>query len=444
MLAAADAAAVAAAAGLVGGLGGASFGATFWTLAALPLWLLLAKLHGLYDRDHRSLRHLTVDELASLLTWSTVSTAAAMALLALTPAGAVSAGAAVGLCLSVFVLATGLRAVARLLWRRSTPPAAALLVGDGPLERATRRKLELFGDIHVDVVGRIDSRALVRSPGDATFEASVAAACGDALPDRIVVCSHDVNEALLADVMRFCKRQRVKLSVVPPLRGMFGTAVRLAHVAELPFVEYHTWDRSASTVTLKRCFDVIVAAVTLVITSPLFVFAALAIRLESGGPVFYVQRRAGLNGRPFSMIKFRTMVSDADERLADLVALDDLPEPLFKPRRDPRVTRVGRILRRWSIDELPQLLNVLRGQMSLVGPRPEDLRLVERYPPEHLFRLDATPGMTGPMQVFGRGDLTFEERLAIEREYIENASLGRDLQILLHTLPTVLSGRGAF
>jgi lipopolysaccharide/colanic/teichoic acid biosynthesis glycosyltransferase len=144
------------------------------------------------------------------------------------------------------------------------------------------------------------------------------------------------------------------------------------------------------------------------------------------------------------MLKFRTMVDGAHARLGEIVQIDSLPDPMFKVRDDPRVTRVGRVLRRWSLDELPQLVNVLRGEMSLVGPRPEQLELVERYREEHRFRLQARPGMTGPMQVFGRGDLEFEERLAVEREYIENLSLGRDIRILLMTLPAVLSGKGAF
>jgi lipopolysaccharide/colanic/teichoic acid biosynthesis glycosyltransferase len=144
------------------------------------------------------------------------------------------------------------------------------------------------------------------------------------------------------------------------------------------------------------------------------------------------------------MLKCRTMVDGAHARLAEVVQIDSLPQPMFKVRDDPRITRVGRILRRWSLDELPQLVNVLRGDMSLVGPRPEQLELVERYGEEHLFRLQARPGMTGPMQVFGRGDLEFDERLAVEREYIENLSLGRDIRILLMTLPAVLSGKGAF
>ena len=439
MLAGADAVAVVAAVGLAQ-LGPLSLAHAFWSLLLLPLWVVLAKLHGLYDRDHRTLRHLTVDELGSLLTWSTVSIAVATPLLALTPAGTPGALAAIALWFGVFVLAATLRGCARAVWRAMTPPARVLLLGGGPLEQATRRKLKLFDDIHVTVAGRLSTDAVAGG----RLDQMIAAACAGALPDRVIVCSHDVSEDLLADLMRFCKRRRVKLSVVPPLRGMFGTAVRLGHVADLPLVEYHTWDPSASTLTLKRCFDVVGSALILLVTAPLFAIAAIAIRLDGGGPVLYRPQRAGLGGRPFRMIKFRTMVCDADERVADLGALDALPEPMFKPRRDPRTTRVGRILRRWSIDELPQLVNVLRGQMSLVGPRPEDLRLVERYRPEHRFRLDATPGMTGPMQVFGRGDLTFDERLAIEREYIENVSLGRDLQILLHTIPTVWSGRGAF
>jgi lipopolysaccharide/colanic/teichoic acid biosynthesis glycosyltransferase len=144
------------------------------------------------------------------------------------------------------------------------------------------------------------------------------------------------------------------------------------------------------------------------------------------------------------MLKFRTMVEGAHERLADVVEVETLPSPMFKLRDDPRITRVGRLLRRWSLDELPQLVNVLRGDMSLVGPRPEAVEMVERYRPEHRFRLEARPGMTGPMQVFGRGNLSFDERLAVEREYIENLSFGRDARILLMTIPAVLSGRGAF
>jgi lipopolysaccharide/colanic/teichoic acid biosynthesis glycosyltransferase len=144
------------------------------------------------------------------------------------------------------------------------------------------------------------------------------------------------------------------------------------------------------------------------------------------------------------MYKFRTMRIDAEERLEDVVSLEELEDPMFKIRDDPRVTRVGRVLRRLSIDEVPQLFNVLVGEMSIVGPRPEQVEIVERYSPEDRFRLTVKPGVTGPMQVFGRGELTFAERLAVELEYIENRSLTRDLRIVLHTVPAVVRGTGAF
>jgi lipopolysaccharide/colanic/teichoic acid biosynthesis glycosyltransferase len=209
-------------------------------------------------------------------------------------------------------------------------------------------------------------------------------------------------------------------------------------------LEYSTWDVSRSTMALKRALDVTLSATAIVLLSPVFAVIAAAIRLSSPGPAVFQQERAGLYGKPFRMRKFRTMVSDAEERLHEVVELESLAEPVFKLRDDPRVTRVGRVLRRTSLDELPQLLNVLRGDMSLVGPRPEQLDLVERYTDEQRIRLAVKPGITGPMQVHGRGELSLSERLAVEREYIENLSLGRDLRILALTLGTVVSGRGAF
>jgi lipopolysaccharide/colanic/teichoic acid biosynthesis glycosyltransferase len=144
------------------------------------------------------------------------------------------------------------------------------------------------------------------------------------------------------------------------------------------------------------------------------------------------------------MLKFRTMVPEAESLLPSLVEIDRLREPMFKLAGDPRVTRIGRLLRRTSVDELPQLVNVLRGEMSLVGPRPEQVELVERYRPEHRFRLVVKPGLTGPMQVYGRGRLEFDERLAVEREYVDNLSIWGDLRILWLTASSVVRGRGAY
>jgi lipopolysaccharide/colanic/teichoic acid biosynthesis glycosyltransferase len=195
---------------------------------------------------------------------------------------------------------------------------------------------------------------------------------------------------------------------------------------------------------LKRAMDVALTLFVLPCVAPIMAVAALLIKLDSRGPVFFVQERAGRGGKPFKMLKFRTMVENAEELLGDLVDLDALQDPMFKLKDDPRITRVGKLLRRWSVDELPQLFNVLRGEMSLVGPRPEESRIVARYGEWHRQRLMAKPGLTGPMQVNGRGDLPFEARARLEIAYIERYTLWQDVRILLRTIPAVILGKGAY
>jgi exopolysaccharide biosynthesis polyprenyl glycosylphosphotransferase len=241
-----------------------------------------------------------------------------------------------------------------------------------------------------------------------------------------------------------CRKAQAKLSVVSPLRGPASAAPRLSEIADLPVLEYDTWDVSRSAMLIKRVFDIVVAGFFALLLLPLLPLVAIAIKLDSRGPVFFRQRRAGLNGDPFRVWKLRTMSADAEQKLGELVDLDALDEPMFKLRDDPRVTRVGRVLRRFSIDELPQLINVLRGDMSLVGPRPEVMEVVDRYRPEHHVCFAVRPGMTGPMQVFGRGALSFSERMAVELDYIDNLSLSRDLRIIGQTIPAIIRGTGAY
>jgi exopolysaccharide biosynthesis polyprenyl glycosylphosphotransferase len=404
--------------------------AAAWAVATLPAWVVAAKLQGLYDRDHRSLRHLTVDELPRLAVWATSGTI--VVALVLAAAGhPLSLGQGAAAWAVAFAAAFALRGGARALWRRLAPAQRVLLVGDGPLAGAVRRKLDLFPDIHAQVV---DVR---RSLDDAGAERALEGV------DRVIV-AQAAGEPLPAALVAGCRRRQVKLTVVPSSTMLRSGAVELAFVADLPLLEYATWGVSRATLLLKRTVDVVAAALGLIVLLPLLVLTGVAIGLDSRGPVIFAQTRAGVGGRPFRMFKFRTMVAGAEAMLEDVVALDSLREPVFKLRNDPRVTRVGRFVRRASLDELPQLVNVLLGHMSLVGPRPEQVALVERYTPEERIRLAVKPGLTGPMQVFGRGRLTFEERLAVEREYIEHLSLGRDLRIVLLTLKAVLAGHGAF
>jgi exopolysaccharide biosynthesis polyprenyl glycosylphosphotransferase len=408
-----------------------------WAFVTIPLWILFAKLFGLYDRDHRALRHLTIDELQSLAGW--VAAGVIAVALTLDVAGAESPPEwRLLLAWAIAVLsAVILRAIARWAWRRVTAPEATIIVGNGALASSIRRKLELFPDMHLSLLGHPQP---TQGGKGSTQELDGLAESAD----RLVVASERIDPDVVEWLAASCREHHTKLSVISPLRGRSGPLARLSRVADLPVIELDTWDVSRSTMMLKRTFDVIVSAGLLTLLSPLFPLIALLIRLDSPGPVIFSQRRAGLGGRPFRMYKFRTMALDAEERLSEVVSLDELNEPMFKLRRDPRVTRFGRLLRRLSLDELPQLFNVLKGDMSLVGPRPEELLLVERYGPEHQFRLEVKPGMTGPMQVCGRGELTFAERLAVEHDYIEHMSLTRDLRILLLTVPVTLRGTGAY
>ena len=194
----------------------------------------------------------------------------------------------------------------------------------------------------------------------------------------------------------------------------------------------------------KRLLDLVGATAGLMMAAPFMAAIALAVKLDSPGPVFFSQERSGALGKPFRMYKFRTMVADAEAQLARYVDLDALAEPQFKLRHDPRVTRVGRLLRRTSLDELPQLVNVLWGDMSLVGPRPEECRLVERYDDWQRQRILMKPGLTGPAQVSGRGDLGLDARVRLEVAYMRQYSLLKDLQILARTVPAVLRRTGAY
>jgi lipopolysaccharide/colanic/teichoic acid biosynthesis glycosyltransferase len=241
-----------------------------------------------------------------------------------------------------------------------------------------------------------------------------------------------------------CKSAGLALSFLPRHFGLLGPGIELNRLAELPVLDFRFSDPPRSTLALKRAMDIFVSGLLLTLFSPVLLVVTLWVLLDSGRPVLFRQRRIGMEGRPFTMMKFRTMGLDAEDRLSELVDLEALDEPAFKIPNDPRVTRSGRLLRRTSLDELPQLVNVLRGDMSLVGPRPEEEAVVALYDERQRLRLGVKPGLTGPMQVYGRGDLTFEERLAMERDYLDNLSITSDLAILLRTPSAMIRGDGAY
>lgn len=265
----------------------------------------------------------------------------------------------------------------------------------------------------------------------------------------------DVSELLIAasladeqlgSVAELCFARGVRVLVIPPAAHSFNGWSELTRVGRWPAYQLHPARLELPALALKRVSDLILSSLGSVITAPLMLLIALAIKIESRGPVFFRQRRVGLGGREFLMWKFRSMLFEAEARQAEVAHLNHYPDTrLFKLRSDPRITRVGRFLRRFSLDELPQLFNVLAGDMSLVGPRPPLPSEVRNYESRHFVRLSVVPGLTGPWQVNGRNLITdFEEVVRLERDYIESWSLKSDLEIMLRTLGVVISGKGAY
>jgi exopolysaccharide biosynthesis polyprenyl glycosylphosphotransferase len=421
----------------------------FWAVLFSPVWVLVVKLHGLYDHDHRRIRHSTLDELPALVSASALGTLALDGLVALTPAGALTSSTAILVGVLVFAGSFTMRAAIRFSWQRMTGVAVGLVIGPSAVADRVARRIATHPEARLQLAGYL-------APADAEAEAAavlprlgtvddIARVAQEQGIERVIVTEQlDLGEAAAESLIEECKIAGLGLTFLPRHYGLLGPGIELNRLAELPVLDFRFSDPPRSTIAMKRTMDIVLSAFLLALLSPLLLAIAAAILLDTGRPVLFKQRRAGKDGRPFTMIKFRTMVADAEERLAGLVDLAKLEEPAFKIPDDPRVTRVGRFLRRTSLDELPQLANVLGGSMSLVGPRPEEEAVVALYDERQRARLGVKPGVTGPMQVYGRSDLTFEERLAMERDYLDNLSIITDLAILMRTPAAIVRGEGAY
>lgn len=260
--------------------------------------------------------------------------------------------------------------------------------------------------------------------------------------EEIFIASPLGREAV-TEVALEARRNHWDVRVIPEALDGLGWRRRLDYLGEFPTLSLYREPIPAFFVFVKRAMDVVSSVMGLLLLSPVLLLIAVAIRLNSSGPIIYASWRVGRKGRVFRCYKYRSMTDGAERLKAQLLHLNERVGPLFKMSRDPRLTRVGRFLRKYSLDELPQLLNVLKGEMSLVGPRPPLPEEVDQYNLQHLRRLDVTPGITGLWQVSARTDPSFETTLALDIEYIENWSLLLDLKILIRTMPVVLRGTGA-
>jgi exopolysaccharide biosynthesis polyprenyl glycosylphosphotransferase len=265
----------------------------------------------------------------------------------------------------------------------------------------------------------------------------------DNVIDEIIFAVPRERLSHIEGAFRLCQEQGAAARVCLDLFDLNGARVAMGDMDGLPMLAFTRAPTDEVALLFKRAFDVIASAAAILLLSPVLLGTAIAIKLESPGPVFFRQTRVGKNGRHFKMVKFRSMHVDAEARLESLRSLNEVSGPVFKMRNDPRVTRVGRFIRRTSIDELPQFLNVLSGEMSIVGPRPPVPAEVRKYERWQRRRLSVKPGITCTWQVSGRSNISFDQWMRLDLEYIDTWSLWKDIQICFRTVPAVLTSRGA-
>ncbi len=422
-----------------------------WAFVSIPVWIFIAKVNDLYDRDHRRIQHSTYDEIPSLLATAAITVVlvklTSMAFRApILPSSTIILVGAIAVAFAIVF-----RGLVRLFFRRVTGPERTILVGSGPKAGMVSKRLIEQGGAGIELAGYVAASPEGPDSGPSSHGLDYFGDVG-VLPEaarkhsanRVVIADDGLDAKAIGAIINRCHEAQLAVTMVPSNQEVLGPDTELSRVAEVPMLDFHYSFPTRSTLAIKRGLDILVSGTLLTLTSPLLLISAVLIKLDSQGPVFFRQVRVGKNGRRFRMYKLRTMVADAEKQLDDLVDLDALDEPVFKIRDDPRITRVGRVLRRTSLDEVPQFINVLLGQMSLVGPRPEEEAVVALYDERQRQRLSVKPGLTGPMQVAGRGSLNFEERLALERDYLDNMTISGDISILLRTPGAVIRGHGAF
>jgi exopolysaccharide biosynthesis polyprenyl glycosylphosphotransferase len=417
-------------------------------VSALGLLTLLvsAKMLGLYDRDDVLLHKTTLDEAPKLFHLATLG-----ALAAWLAGGYVIEGDALNrreallLWLVLMFLLVLARAAARTLALRAVPAERCLFIGDQGSAKTIRAKLAGHGGVKAELVGHLDLDD-ARSWSANTFSAErlseIRKLARTLNVHRAIIAPGSADGGEMLDLVRTLKAVGVRVSVLPRLLEAVGSSVEFDDLHGVTLMGVRRFEMSRSSAVVKRAFDLVGASFGLLAVAPLFAVIAVAIKLDTRGPVFFRQLRVGRHGKHFELLKFRTMIPEAEALKDSLRDRNEAQAGLFKIADDPRVTRVGKLLRGSALDELPQLLNIIRGEMSLVGPRPlvlDEDRCVEGW---YRRRLELMPGMTGPWQILGPSRVPLNEMGAMDYLYVANWSLWGDVKILLRTVPHVLGRRG--
>jgi exopolysaccharide biosynthesis polyprenyl glycosylphosphotransferase len=419
-----------------------AFGLLLSSLPTIPIWIVLFKLYGLYDRDLRRINHAGLDDVQWLFHALIVGTLLFWGYSKVVPMEPLTLLEAALFVPLALCLIAALRSVARWIMTGAMGPERMLVVGNGEPILALLRKLQKHPQF--EPIGLLTERNGA-GPLDVPILGTPSELYTTAVrlkPDRLVVSRKGLTNDQMRQFVETSRSLSLKVSVMPAVVDAMGTSVEIDEVDGITILGINPPVLGRSSRFVKRSFDVVVSSLLTVLLAPLMLLAAVAIKLDSRGPVFFRQRRVGKGGRTFALLKLRTMVHGAEQQRAELMARSRDPRWLDL-EHDPRVTRVGRLLRLSSLDEVPQLWNVLRGEMSLVGPRPlpeEEDRQVGGW---MRGRLDLTPGITGMWQVLGRTSLPFDEMVKLDYLYVTNWSLWMDIRLLLRTAPVVIRRRGA-
>ena len=419
---------------------------TWVSVGGLLTLLVIAKILGLYDRDEALLHKTTLDEAPQLFHVATLG-----ALLAWLAGGfvvnvsALNRHEALLLWSTLLLLLIVVRSTTRALVLWVVPPERCLFIGDHASATTIRSKLSGHSGVKAEMVAHLDLddvnawSAEGLSPQRLSEIHSLARTLD---VHRAIVAPDSVDGGEMLDLVRTLKAIGVRVSILPRLLEVVGSSVEFDDLHGVMIMGVRRFELTRSSAAVKRAFDLLGASVGLLAISPLMIVIAVAIKLDSRGSLFFRQPRVGRHGKHLNMLKFRTMVPNADAMKESLRYRNEAQKGLFKIVDDPRVTRVGRLLRRSALDELPQLFNILRGEMSIVGPRPlviDEDQCIEGW---HRRRLELKPGMTGPWQILGPARVPLREMGAIDYLYVANWSLWGDIKILLRTISYVLGRRG--
>jgi exopolysaccharide biosynthesis polyprenyl glycosylphosphotransferase len=414
------------------------------------IWLAVFKLIGLYEEKKFTA---LVDEIAMLFGGISLSTLILLGLLFLYREFWFSRLVIVNAWWVAFLLLAAVRflsfATMRYLRARGVGIKNALIVGAGEMGQTLALKMAQDKGLGYRAVGFLDDDPVKvgKHYHDILVLGEISKAkkvIQEKRVEEVIIASSRIPAEKVLDIITECERFGVEFKIVPGILELIASRVDADELAGVPLLTVSEIRLKGFNAAMKRTVDVMLSGVGLALLSPLFLGFAALVKLTSPGPVFFNQERVGLDGKTFPMFKFRSMIKDADKLFPQLEPLSEVEGYIFKMKDDPRITPLGKFMRRYSIDELPQLLDVFLGHMSLVGPRPPLPREVAKYSSWHMKRLRVRPGITGPWQVSGRSLLSFEDMVRLDIYYIENWTLWLDFKILLRTVPVVLLGSGAY